>query len=78
MTGTAKTEEVEFEKTYKLETTIVPAIECVPVKTGRIRSTEVAKWQAVANETAEIHKQMAGIGGNNISGEKRTAQLTVG
>ena len=24
MTGTAKTEEVEFEKTYKLETTIVP------------------------------------------------------
>ena len=24
MTGTAKTEEVEFEKTYKLQTTIVP------------------------------------------------------
>ena len=24
MTGTAKTEEVEFEKTYKLESTVVP------------------------------------------------------
>ena len=59
MTGTAKTEEVEFEKTYKLETTIVP--------TNRVRArqdwpdqvykTEDAKWRAVANETAEIHKK---------------------
>ena len=59
MTGTAKTEEVEFEKTYKLETTIVP--------TNRVRArqdwpdqvykTENAKWQAVANETAEVHKK---------------------
>ncbi len=58
MTGTAKTEEVEFEKTYKLETTVIP--------TNRPRSrqdwvdqvykTESAKWRAVANETAEIHK----------------------
>ena len=31
MTGTAKTEEVEFEKTYKLETTIVP--------TNRVRAS---------------------------------------
>ncbi len=59
MTGTAKTEEVEFEKTYKLETSVIP--------TNRPRSrqdwvdqvykTEAAKWRAVANETAEIHKQ---------------------
>ncbi len=59
MTGTAKTEEVEFEKTYKLETTVIP--------TNRPRSrqdwvdqvfkTENAKWRAVANETVEIHKQ---------------------
>jgi preprotein translocase subunit SecA len=58
MTGTAKTEEVEFEKTYHLEVTIVP--------TNRPRSrvdwsdqvykTEAAKWQAVARETAEIHR----------------------
>ena len=59
MTGTAKTEEVEFEKTYKLETSVIP--------TNRPRSrqdwsdqvykTEAAKWRAVALETAEIHKQ---------------------
>ena len=58
MTGTAKTEEVEFEKTYKLQTTIVP--------TNRVRArqdlpdqvfkTEAAKWRAVANEIAEFHK----------------------
>ena len=59
MTGTAKTEEVEFEKTYKLETTVIP--------TNRPRSradwvdqvfkTESAKWRAVALETADVHKK---------------------
>ena len=58
MTGTAKTEEVEFEKTYKLEVTVVP--------TNRPRSradwtdqvfrAESGKWRAVAGETAEIHR----------------------
>ncbi|WP_216901713.1 preprotein translocase subunit SecA [Synechococcus sp. CCY 9618] len=58
MTGTAKTEEVEFEKTYKLEVAVVP--------TNRPRSrsdwpdqvykTETAKWQAVAAETAQVHQ----------------------
>jgi preprotein translocase subunit SecA len=58
MTGTAKTEEVEFEKTYKLEVTVVP--------TNRTRSradwpdqvfrNEAGKWRAVAMETAEIHR----------------------
>ena len=58
MTGTAKTEEIEFEKTYKLEVTVVP--------TNRIRSradwpdqvfrNEAGKWRAVAAETAEIHR----------------------
>ena len=60
MTGTAKTEEVEFEKTYKLETTIVPTNRVRRGRTGPIRCTkfsEVAKWRAVANETAQIHKQ---------------------
>ncbi len=57
MTGTAKTEEVEFEKTYKLEVTVVP--------TNRPRSrqdlvdqvykNEAAKWRAVAAESAEVH-----------------------
>lgn len=57
MTGTAKTEEAEFEKIYKLEVTIVP--------TNRPRSrqdlsdvvfkSEEGKWKAIATECAEMH-----------------------
>ncbi|MCP9775702.1 preprotein translocase subunit SecA [Cyanobium sp. WAJ14-Wanaka] len=58
MTGTAKTEEVEFEKTYKLEVTIVPTnrLRSRADWTDQVYKTEPAKWQAVANETAAIHK----------------------
>jgi preprotein translocase subunit SecA len=58
MTGTAKTEETEFEKIYKLEVTLVP--------TNRINKrhdlpdvvykTEIAKWNAVAQECAEMNE----------------------
>jgi preprotein translocase subunit SecA len=57
MTGTAKTEEAEFEKIYNLEVTIIP--------TNRIRArkdlsdvvykTENGKWMAIAQECAEMH-----------------------
>ena len=59
MTGTAKTEEVEFEKTYKLEVTIVPTnrVRSRNDWTDQVYKTEPAKWQAVANETAAIHKE---------------------
>ena len=59
MTGTAKTEEVEFEKTYKLETTIVPTnrVRARQDWADQVYKTEAAKWRAVANETAEIHKK---------------------
>ena len=57
MTGTAKTEEVEFEKTYKLEVTVVPTNR--PRSRGdwtdQVYKNETAKWQAVAAETAQIH-----------------------
>jgi len=58
MTGTAKTEEVEFEKTYKLEVTIVPTnrVRSRSDWTDQVYKTETAKWRAVALETAEIHK----------------------
>lgn len=59
MTGTAKTEEAEFEKIYKLEVTVVP--------TNRPRNrqdvsdvvykTEKAKWIAVAEECTQMHKE---------------------
>ncbi|BAT54031.1 preprotein translocase subunit SecA [Nostoc sp. NIES-3756] len=58
MTGTAKTEEAEFEKIYKLEVSIIP--------TNRVRrredlsdlvfKKEVGKWQAIARECAEMHE----------------------
>jgi preprotein translocase subunit SecA len=58
MTGTAKTEEAEFEKIYKLEVAVIP--------TNRIRKrqdmsdmvfkTEEGKWRAIAKECAEMHQ----------------------
>ncbi|MGB3495573.1 MAG: preprotein translocase subunit SecA [Elainellaceae cyanobacterium] len=58
MTGTAKTEEAEFEKIYDLEVTIVPTNR----PTGRadlpdvVYKTEEAKWKAIAAECAEMHE----------------------
>jgi preprotein translocase subunit SecA len=59
MTGTAKTEEVEFEKTYKLEVTIVPTNRnrARVDWSDQVYKTEAAKWRAVALETAAIHQQ---------------------
>ncbi|MBD2100859.1 preprotein translocase subunit SecA [Leptolyngbya sp. FACHB-261] len=57
MTGTAKTEEAEFEKIYKLEVTIIPTNRF----TGRkdlsdvVYKTEEAKWKSIAEECAEMH-----------------------
>ncbi|MGC1307265.1 MAG: preprotein translocase subunit SecA [Phormidesmis sp.] len=58
MTGTAKTEEAEFEKIYNLEVTII--------QTNRpsqrrdlpdvVYKTENAKWNAIAQECAEMHE----------------------
>lgn len=59
MTGTAKTEEAEFEKIYSLEVTIIPTNR----PTGRrdladvVYKTEDAKWRAIADECAEMHNQ---------------------
>jgi preprotein translocase subunit SecA len=57
MTGTAKTEEVEFEKTYKLEVTVVPTnrVRSRADWTDQVYKSETAKWRAVAAETAQIH-----------------------
>ena len=59
MTGTAKTEEVEFEKTYKLATTVVPTNRKVSRGdwVDQVYKTESGKWRAVAKETVEIHKK---------------------
>ncbi|HBE56364.1 MAG TPA: preprotein translocase subunit SecA [Cyanobacteria bacterium UBA11159] len=58
MTGTAKTEEAEFEKIYNLQVTIIPTNRV----SGRrdlsdvVYKTEAAKWKAVAEECAEMHE----------------------
>ena len=59
MTGTAKTEEVEFEKTYKLQSTVVPTNMSRQRQdwADQVFKTEIGKWRAVANETADIHKE---------------------
>ncbi len=59
MTGTAKTEEAEFEKIYNLQVTIIPTNK----PTGRkdlsdvVYKTEVGKWNSIAQECAEMHKE---------------------
>jgi preprotein translocase subunit SecA len=58
MSGTAKTEEAEFEKTYNLQVTIVPTNR----KSSRtdladvVYKQESGKWKAIAEECAEMHE----------------------
>ena len=68
MTGTAKTEEAEFEKIYDLEVTVIPTNRPRAGGAGGPRSrarqdisdvvykTEPAKWKAIAEECAEMHE----------------------
>jgi preprotein translocase subunit SecA len=58
MTGTAKTEEPEFEKIYKLEVTVTPTNRTRLRKdlSDMVFKTEPGKWKAIANECAEMHK----------------------
>ncbi len=57
MTGTAKTEETEFEKVYNLSVTIIPTN--LPSKridlADVVYKKEIGKWQAVAEDCANMH-----------------------
>ncbi|NEO25395.1 MAG: preprotein translocase subunit SecA, partial [Kamptonema sp. SIO4C4] len=59
MTGTAKTEESEFEKIYNLSVTIIPTN--LPSRrrdmADVVYKNEEAKWKAVAKECAEMHEK---------------------
>ncbi len=72
MTGTAKTEEVEFEKTYKLETTVIPTNRSTSREdwVDQVYKTEAAKWRAVAHETVQIHKKLRPVLVGTTSVEK--------
>ncbi|NER80799.1 MAG: preprotein translocase subunit SecA [Leptolyngbya sp. SIO1D8] len=58
MTGTAKTEEPEFEKIYDLEVTVIDTNKPSQRKdlADVVYKTEQAKWKAVAEECAEMHE----------------------
>lgn len=58
MTGTAKTEEAEFEKIYEIEVTIIPTNRPIARgdKSDVVYKTEPAKWKAIAQECAEMHE----------------------
>ncbi|MEG4318983.1 MULTISPECIES: preprotein translocase subunit SecA [unclassified Microcoleus] len=58
MTGTAKTEETEFEKIYSLEVTLIPTNR-IPSRTDlsdMVYKAEAGKWKAIAQECAEMHE----------------------
>ncbi|MBD1852675.1 preprotein translocase subunit SecA [Leptolyngbya sp. FACHB-711] len=59
MTGTAKTEEAEFEKIYKLEVTIIPTNRITQRRDQPdvVYKTEAAKWRAIAQDCAEFNQQ---------------------
>ena len=60
---------VGIRETYKLETTIVPTNRQRARQdwADQVYKTEPAKWRAVANETAEIHKQgRPRVGGHHL------------
>lgn len=58
MTGTAKTEETEFEKVYNLQVTIIPTNLISKRKdlADMVYKTELGKWKAVSDECAEMHE----------------------
>ncbi|MDA0266082.1 MAG: preprotein translocase subunit SecA [Cyanobacteria bacterium] len=58
MTGTAKTEEPEFEKIYELEVTVIDTnrISRRGDLSDVVYKTESAKWQAVAEECSQMHE----------------------
>ena len=57
MTGTAKTEESEFEKIYKLEVTLVPTnrVNRRQDVSDVVYKTEKGKWDAVAQECVQMN-----------------------
>ena len=58
MTGTAKTEELEFEKIYNLEVVAIPTNKTVQRKDfpDLIYKNQYLKWQAIAKECVEMNQ----------------------
>jgi preprotein translocase subunit SecA len=59
MTGTAKTEETEFQKIYNLEVTLIPTNRITSRQdlSDMVYKAEAGKWNSIAQECAEMHAQ---------------------
>ncbi|NJK68855.1 MAG: preprotein translocase subunit SecA [Microcoleus sp. SU_5_3] len=59
MTGTAKTEETEFQKIYNLEVTLIPTNRITSRQdlSDMVYKAEAGKWNSIAQECAEMHNQ---------------------
>jgi preprotein translocase subunit SecA len=59
MTGTAKTEETEIQKIYNLEVTLIPTNRITSRQdlSDMVYKAEAGKWNAIAQECAEMHNQ---------------------
>ena len=81
MTGTAKTEEAELEKTYGLEVTVVPTNKplCRKELADLVFKTEAAKWRAVAADIAEQHNlgRPVLVGTTSVEKSERLSHLLV-
>ena len=58
MTGTAKTEEAEFERIYNLQVTVIPTNRSLQRQdmSDVVYKSEEGKWKSIAQECAEMHQ----------------------
>lgn len=58
MTGTAKTEEAEFERIYNLQVTVIPTNRSLQRRdmSDVVYKSEEGKWKSIAQECAEMHQ----------------------
>lgn len=79
MTGTAKTEEVELDKIYKLEVVEIPTNKVCKRKDlpDLVYKTEYAKWQAIANECFDMYQigRPTLIGTTNVEKSELLAKM---
>lgn len=79
MTGTAKTEEVELDKIYKLEVVEIPTNKICKRKDlpDLVYKTEYTKWQAIANECFDMYQigRPTLIGTTNVEKSELLAQM---
>ncbi|MCT7989658.1 preprotein translocase subunit SecA [Laspinema olomoucense] len=59
MTGTAKTEEAEFERIYNLQVTVIPTNRSLQRRdmSDVVYKSEEGKWKSIAQECAEMHQE---------------------